>query len=161
MSRNKVYLLTGGNVGERNKNLETARDLIESRCGLISGVSAIYETEAWGKSDQQQFLNQVILCETDLNPISLMQEILSIETFMGRTRNEKYGPRTIDIDILFYNEEIIHAPQLTIPHPELQNRRFVLQPLDEIAPGFFHPVFHKTIHQLLIECTDKLHVQKI
>lgn len=158
---NRAFLLTGGNLGAREKNLSTAAELLEKYCGKIVRSSSIYETAAWGKTDQPNFLNQVIEIETKLDPEQLMQEILKIEHEMGRVRKEKYGPRIIDIDILFFNDETIQQQDLTIPHPQLQNRRFVLIPLKEIAPDLRHPVLHKTISELLENCTDELNVNKI
>ena len=158
---NKSFLLTGGNVGNRLENLQQAVELLAKYCGRILQRSSVYETEAWGKTDQPNFLNQVLEIETEMKPESLMDEILKIEQLMGRIRNEKYGPRIIDIDILFFNKEIITRPGLVIPHPELQNRRFVLIPLAELAPQFEHPVLKKSISELLKDCPDKLNVNKI
>jgi 2-amino-4-hydroxy-6-hydroxymethyldihydropteridine diphosphokinase len=156
---NIAYLLTGANVGSREKNLEEARRMIERNCGSITDVSSIYETEAWGTIAQPKFLNQAIQIATSLNPSQLLNEILSIEKEMGRIREQKYGPRKIDIDILLYNQLVLNKPGLTIPHPELQNRRFALQCLDDIAAMEVHPVLNVTIHQLLRECTDTLEVR--
>ena len=158
---NNAYLLTGGNKGDRRRFLLEAKKEIKSHCGSILQQSALYETAAWGKTDQEDFLNQVFLVETKLGAHALMQVILQIEERMGRLRTEKYGPRTIDIDILFFNHQTIHEPSLIIPHPQIQNRRFVLEPMNEIAPEFIHPVFQKPIHQLLLECKDESGVKKI
>jgi 2-amino-4-hydroxy-6-hydroxymethyldihydropteridine diphosphokinase len=158
---NKAYLLTGGNLGNRAAYLSEARALIITRCGEISKKSSLYETEAWGKSDQPAFLNQALEIKTALNAKQLMRRILKIEKSIGRTRKEKLGPRIIDIDILFYEDEIHQLPFLNIPHPEIQNRRFALMPLAEINPELIHPVLKKTITQLLEECTDKLEVKQI
>jgi 2-amino-4-hydroxy-6-hydroxymethyldihydropteridine diphosphokinase len=106
-------------------------------------------------------LNQVLKVKTSLTPQELIDEILKIEKSLGRERQEKYGPRLIDIDILFFDNEVIKSKSLTIPHPQLHNRRFVLVPLNEIAPRFIHPVLKKSIAQLLLECPDKLDVNKI
>jgi 2-amino-4-hydroxy-6-hydroxymethyldihydropteridine diphosphokinase len=158
---NKTYLLTGGNEGDRNRNLQQARANIELICGEILQVSSIYETAPWGKTDQPYFLNQVLIVDTKLEPRELMQAIFSIEEKGGRKRTGKNAPRTIDIDILFYNDLILDEPGLTIPHPGIKDRRFVLEPLDEITPDFIHPLLLKTIHRLLLECTDGLAVKKI
>ena len=160
---NKAYLLIGGNEGEleRMNHLQQARENIEKACGSILQQSAVYETAAWGKTDQPAFLNQALLVETGLDAPSCMKVLLAIEEQMGRERTEKYAPRIIDIDILFFNNEIIDLPHVTIPHPEIQNRRFVLQPMDEIAPAYMHPVLNKTIHALLLACKDSLDVKKI
>lgn len=158
---NKAYLLIGGNEGDRFFYLNQALLNIERFCGKIVQRSAIYETAAWGKTDQSAFLNQALMVHTALDPAALMATILQVEEKLGRRRVEKYGSRTIDIDILFFNNEIIHQPGLQVPHPQVQNRRFALEPMHEIAPGLMHPVLHKTIGQLLLECPDKLDVKKI
>jgi 2-amino-4-hydroxy-6-hydroxymethyldihydropteridine diphosphokinase len=158
---NKAYLLTGGNIGNREETLETALTLIRQYCGNIIAISSIYETAAWGKNDQPSFLNQALQIHTDLQPRRLLRQLLKIETRIGRVREEKYGPRIIDIDILFYNEEVHNYRLLKLPHPEIQNRRFVLVPLVEIAAEFIHPVLKKTIAELLAICPDKLEVSRI
>jgi 2-amino-4-hydroxy-6-hydroxymethyldihydropteridine diphosphokinase len=157
---NKVYLLIGGNMGDRLQNLRQSIERL-SACGTVIQQSAVYETEAWGKTEQEPFLNQALLLQTNLRAQNLITAILSIEEDMGRSRSEKYGPRIIDIDILFYNSDVIQEPHLRIPHPEVQNRRFALVPLHEIAPGLIHPVLHKSIQQLLDECPDKLEVRSM
>lgn len=158
---NKAYLLTGGNMGKRQENLAMAYNYVDQQCGRVINASSIYETEAWGKNDQPSFLNQVLEIQTNLTPRQLLKKILLIEKQIGRVREEKYGPRIIDIDILLFNDDIHNYPSLKIPHPELPNRRFVLVPLAEIAPEFIHPVFKKTITELLAVCPDKLTVKKI
>lgn len=158
---NKAYLLTGGNIGDREEQLATARQLITQACGTITGSSSLYETAAWGNTDQPAFLNQALAIETMLTARQLLRHILKIERQMGRVRKEKYGPRIIDIDILLFNNEIHNYPLLKLPHPELQNRRFALLPLGEIAAETVHPVFHLTIEQLLAACTDVLEVKRI
>ncbi len=157
---NDVYLLTGGNVGDRLNNLQQAYKLIEKQVGQLLKKSSVYETAAWGLRNQNSFLNQVLLAATSLPAEKLLQTLLHIEQELGRKRLEKMGPRTIDIDILFYNNEIISSPRLTVPHPQIANRRFVLIPLNEIASGFVHPVLKKTINQLLEMCPDELGVKK-
>jgi 2-amino-4-hydroxy-6-hydroxymethyldihydropteridine diphosphokinase len=157
---NKAFLLTGGNMGNRDENLYRSSVLIEKYCGSIEKKSSLYETAAWGKTDQPDYLNQVLVLDTVLAPEELLKHLLTIEKEMGRFRTEKYGPRIIDIDILLYNDEVINESKLNIPHPQMQNRRFALVPMDEIASNLIHPVFHKTIHELLIECTDPLTVHK-
>jgi 2-amino-4-hydroxy-6-hydroxymethyldihydropteridine diphosphokinase len=157
---NKTYLLTGGNIGDREQYLAMAREWINPECGTITNASSLYETAAWGKTDQPAFLNQALEVHTSLNAKQLIKAILEIEKKMGRTRREKYGPRLIDIDILFFNDEIYKTLTLEIPHPEMQNRRFVLLPLSEIAPAVIHPVFNKTVLQLLDKCPDELPVKK-
>lgn len=158
---NKAYLLIGGNLGERQQNLRKARTLLGEKAGEIVQGSSLYETAAWGIREQASFLNQALLLHTELAPQDLLQVVLSIETLMGRVRQEKFGPRIIDIDILFYNHDVINEPGLMIPHPAMQERRFVLVPLDEIAADYLHPVLQLTVHQLLEQCTDPLEVEKI
>ena len=158
---NKVFLLTGGNMGNRKDNLAIAYKHISVLCGHIINSSSVYETAAWGKTDQPSFLNQVLEIQTALTAPQLLKKILDIEKLTGRIRKEKYGPRIIDIDILLFNDEIHNDPLLKIPHPELQNRRFVLEPLAEIAPEIIHPVLKKSIIDLLAICPDKLEVTRI
>ena len=158
---NKAYLLTGGNLGDREKNLAFAKELIQQQCGTIFAASSLYETAAWGNTDQPAFLNQALELDTAFNARQLIRRILKIEKLMGRVRKEKYGPRIIDIDILLFNNEKHNYQFLRLPHPEMQNRRFALLPLAEIAPDIVHPVLNKTITKLLNECEDELDVKKI
>ena len=158
---NNVYLLTGANLGDRKEQLRRAMNGIAEKCGTIIDHSSLYETAAWGNTNQNDFLNQVMLIETRLGARALLNEILALENRMGRVRTARYEPRIIDIDILFFNHEIIHQHGLIVPHPELQNRRFVLEPLVEIAPALIHPQYYKTLQQLLIECPDLLAVKKL
>ncbi len=158
---NKAYLLIGGNEGDRFLHMQQARANIEHICGVIEQVSSVYLTAPWGKTDQADFLNQALLISTSLGPEDLLLANLSIEKKMGRIRTVKNAPRTMDIDILFYNREIISTSDLIIPHPRIPERRFVLEPLNEIAAGFIHPVSGKTVQELLRECTDPLPVKKI
>ena len=158
---NNAYLLIGGNMGNRLQNLHQAIELLAGECGPVQQVSAVYETAAWGKTDQPAFLNQAVYLTTALTAHQLLTSILGIEEQMGRRRMEKFGPRIIDIDIIFYNDAVIDDAALTIPHPHMQHRRFVLTPLQQIAGGLVHPVFDKTVTQLLNECADELEVTKI
>lgn len=157
----KVYLLTGGNVGDSLKTLERANGLIQEKVGTIIKSSSVYKTAAWGKTDQDDFLNQVLQTDTTLSPIGLMDILLDIEMELGRKRLEKYGPRIIDLDILFYDDLIINSDRLTIPHPQIQNRRFVLEPLNELEPELVHPLLKKSISKLLEECQDLLEVKPL
>jgi len=158
---NSTYLLIGGNLGNRIENLAMARSLIENELGKIIKVSSIYETAAWGITEQPDFLNQVLLIKTKFPPEKMMQLILSIENKMGRVRTQKNASRIIDIDILFFNDEIISNENLTIPHPEIQNRKFALIPLNEIASDLVHPVFKQSIKNLLSTSKDKLQVKPL
>ena len=157
---NKIYLSLGSNEGNRIQWLQKAMDLIAARYGAVLTQSSVYETAAWGITAQPDFLNMVTYLETNQAPNELLETILGIETTLGRHRDVKWGPRIIDIDILFFNDEIIERPGLIIPHPYLHERRFTLTPLAEIAPDYVHPKLQKTITALLAECPDKLEVHK-
>lgn len=158
---NNVFLLTGGNLGDSLQNLATALHLLEQQVGVIKRVSAIYETEPWGVTEQPFYHNQIVEILTPKNAHELMDLLLSIEKKIGRIRAEKYGPRIIDIDILFFNSEVINTDNLVVPHPRIQERRFVLEPMNEIAPEFVHPVLQQTISELLSNTADKSIVKKI
>jgi 2-amino-4-hydroxy-6-hydroxymethyldihydropteridine diphosphokinase len=157
---NKIYLLLGSNIGNSKLQLSKAILQIEKHIGNVTRRSSLYATAAWGNTQQPDFLNQVIIVETKLSALQTMQTILSIEKKMGRIRTLKNAPRIIDIDILFFNKEIIDTKDLSVPHPQIQNRRFVLVPLNELSPNLSHPVLKKSVHQLLIHCPDKLNVKK-
>lgn len=135
-----------------------ARGHIGDKIGTILYSSKVYETAAWGIQDQPDFLNQVITLNTHIDPQSLLEKLLSIETALGRQRKVKWGERIIDLDILFYGDEVIDDEHLTVPHPGIPSRRFTLLPLQEIAPKLIHPTLNKTIEELLAECPDKLEV---
>jgi 2-amino-4-hydroxy-6-hydroxymethyldihydropteridine diphosphokinase len=153
---NNAILSLGGNLGNRLDNISQAMGHIEKQIGNIKRYSSVYESEAWGFETEDRFLNVVVVVETALSPETLLQKAQEIETLLGRTRTGTgYASRTMDIDILFFNEEIINTPTLTIPHPLLHERRFVLLPLYEILPDKVHPVLRKTIAELLAECEDE------
>ena len=168
-----VFLLLGSNRGDREQNLLQACAGIQKNIGAILKVSSVYETEPWGFSDSILFYNQAIEAGTRLTPAELLQEIHKIEKDLGRIREivtcgpgcesspGPYFPRTIDIDILFYGSKIIFTEDLMVPHPRLHERMFVLVPLDEIAPAFIHPVYRRSVTDLLKQCTDKSTVRRI
>lgn len=156
-----LYLILGSNLNEPKTQLEKARNEISGSIGKIVKTSSIYATAPWGNSNQSYFINQVLKVNTTLTPLETMQTILSIEAKMGRIRTEKNAPRIIDIDILFFDKAHIDVPNLQIPHPKIQERKFVLVPLNEIASSLNHPVLKKSIHQLLEDCEDMLPVEKI
>ena len=161
MKKQTAFLLLGANLGDRKSNLEKAVHLIEKRIGFITAKSALYETKPWGKSDQPDFLNQVLMLETEQSPGHILKSALIIEQDMGRIRKEKWGARLIDIDLLYVGNQIVHSEDLTLPHPGIAHRRFVLEPLAELAPDFIHPVLNKSHLQLLTECVDTLIVNRI
>lgn len=158
---NQVYLSIGGNLGDRKENLAKAVRLIEEEVGSVKAISALYQTKAWGIEDQPDFLNQCLIVDTTLRPKEVLRIVLEIENKMGRVRERKWYTRLIDIDLLFYNKLIIKEKHLTLPHPFIQDRNFVLAPLMEIAPDFIHPVLTKNVRQLYEECPDKLEVTQL
>ena len=156
-----VFLLLGSNQGNNLENLARARASIAALPARILNASAVYQTAAWGKSDQEDFYNQVVEISLELKPHILLREIKKIETSLGRITTEKWGSRIIDIDILLYGQEIVDLPDLCIPHPGIPIRKFTLIPLNEIAPEIHHPVLQKNIGTLLAECSDQLEVRPI
>ena len=156
-----VFLLLGSNLGDRHRYLQKAIGHIGIDIAPVVKLSSVYETQSWGKTDEPDYLNQVIMIKTELSPQVVLEKILNIEKILGRKREEKWGSRIIDIDILFYGSLVISEPGLNIPHPELHNRRFTLAPLSEIAPDFIHPVLKKNILQLKTELKDSLIVKKL
>jgi 2-amino-4-hydroxy-6-hydroxymethyldihydropteridine diphosphokinase len=152
----RVFLHTGSNQGDRLRNLKQAASALEETVGPLLQSSRIFETAAWGIRDQPDFLNQALELETALDPIGLLNTVLEIELEMGRVRIQKWGQRLIDIDILYYDDIIWESDQLTLPHPHLQERNFVLAPLLDIAPDFVHPRLKKTTRELKGLCNDAL-----
>ncbi len=150
--------MLGSNLEDREKNLLLAIKRINEQAGTVRDVSAAYKTQPWGLADQPEFLNQAIKIETVHSPRQLLEKLQSIEAEIGRKTTTKWGPRVIDIDILFFGERIVSEKGLCIPHPGIPARRFALLPLCEIAPGHLHPLLLKTCAQLLEECTDPLKV---
>jgi 2-amino-4-hydroxy-6-hydroxymethyldihydropteridine diphosphokinase len=146
--KHTVYLALGTNLGDRIENLQAAVHALAPEV-IVSAESKIYETSPWGYEDQPAFLNMAIRAETDLEPDSLLKYLKALEARLGRTQSFHWGPRVIDIDILFYDGLVIDSPAVVIPHPHLQERGFVLVPLSDIAPDFIHPVLKKTIKELL------------
>ncbi|MCL4114211.1 UNVERIFIED_CONTAM: hypothetical protein GTU68_031856 [Idotea baltica] len=149
------YLLLGNNLGDQESILTRARILISLHIGAILSISKLYETAPWGELDQANFLNQAISIKTRLAPEELMQAIIKIEKILGKEKRTKWGPRTIDIDILLYNNDIINQANLEIPHPRMLSRNFVLIPLSEIAEEVIHPIAKKSIKELVGMCIDK------
>ena len=151
---NQLFILLGTNLGDRIQNLEIARNEIEIHIGKITKFSGIYETAAWGITEQPNFLNQVLQISTDLKPNKILQIILKMEQKMGRIREQKWGARLIDIDILYFGNLKLNSKKLVIPHPFLNERRFTMAPLTEIDPNFIHPILQKTNIELLENCED-------
>lgn len=156
-----VFLSLGSNVGNRAANLASAFQHIQKEIGKVAKKSHLYETEPWGNKDQDAFYNQVIMVNTTLEPRDILAAITKIERAMGRERSEKWGPRIIDIDILFYGKRVIRDKGLEIPHPDLHKRGFILAPLLEIAPDYVHPILSKQIDELYMECEDPSDVIKL
>lgn len=151
----RVFLSLGSNLGNRKNHLKRAIEKLKDSNIKIIRESNIIETEPYGYKEQAKFLNLALEVETDLEPKDLIELILEIEGKLGRKREKKWGPRVIDIDIIFYDSLIINEPNLKIPHPDMQNRLFVLKPMQEIAQDFVHPVLKKTITELLEELSSQ------
>lgn len=155
-----IYILLGTNLGNKLSNLSNAIEKLRSFSLFINRTSSIYKTAAWGNTNQDSFLNQVLEIETNIDPQELLKICLSIEKVMGRIRNEKWEARIIDIDILFYNDLTLTNKALIIPHEFMHKRRFTLKPMAELKPNLMHPVLKKTIRELLDNCEDNLRVEK-
>lgn len=149
-----IIVHLGSNLGLRHRYLLQARRLLSRRLGREIVCSGCYETSAWGLEDQRSFLNMAVHYQTRLAPLDALQLVLEIENEIGRQRNQKWGTRCIDIDLIFYSQQVINTEKLIVPHPLMQSRRFVLIPLAEIIPNWQHPVLQQTVHQLLANCPD-------
>lgn len=160
MLQRNIFILLGSNSGDRAPQLGLALEYIEKDIGTVISKSRIYETAPWGKAGQPDFLNQALQVASQLSPIELIFKIQEIEQALGRTRQEKWGERLIDIDILYFGDKVIDIPGLVIPHLHLSERKFVLVPLAEISPEFVHPVLKKTNLELLKGCQDLLAVNE-
>ncbi|TAK43883.1 MAG: 2-amino-4-hydroxy-6-hydroxymethyldihydropteridine diphosphokinase [Saprospiraceae bacterium] len=157
----KIHLLTGGNVGDRFGKLLEAKRLIHQNIGPVLQTSSIFETEAWGKVNQAPYLNQALEVGTLLSPPEVLAEIFKIEKALGRLRRSKWEARPIDIDILFFEDEIVDTADLKIPHPLLHRRNFVLIPMLQIAPLKVHPLLQKNIEELYLESQDESEVMML
>lgn len=156
-----IFLLLGSNQGDTAQNLASAAENIETQAGEIKLRSSLYRSAAWGMEQQPDFINQVLEIASTKTADDLLKILLEIEEGMGRVRTLRWGPRIIDIDLLFYGDEVWDTTQLRLPHPAIAQRRFTLVPLAEIAPGLVHPILKKSVSQLLDECNDPLIVEKI
>lgn len=160
---NTVVLLIGGNQGDRMALIDRAVEAIGQRIGQPFLRSRLYRTAPWGFEAEQDFLNQALVVDTDMSPLEVLGEALAIEAVLGRCRNGQetgYQSRPMDIDLIFYNGEVMDTAALVLPHPRMHLRRFVLAPLAEIIPDYFHPKFRKTVRQLLAECPDNSAVEE-
>lgn len=151
----KTILHIGSNVGDAKANLERCVGLIEERIGTCKSLSSVYLTQAWGLENQNDFLNQALEIETLLSIEAVLETCMAIEAKMGREKNIKWGPRIIDIDIIFYGQEILESDNLIVPHPRMHDRNFVLYPLAEIIPEWLHPILGKSIAELKESSPDQ------
>ena len=158
---NTTHLILGTNLGDRITYLDKAKFLIENKVGEVVKTSSVYETAPWGVENQQNYYNQVLVVQTTLNPNILLKITQEIEYELGRRRDKTWEAREIDIDILFFNQDVVNQHDLVIPHPLLHERKFCLEPLFEISPEYIHPIKKHTIKYLLQICEDSLLVKKI
>lgn len=162
MAGHQLILCLGGNLGNKAQIFSETSDWIENEIGNVLNASPIYETPPWGFETENRFWNQILVVETSFAPLEVLQKIRGIEKYFGRERKEGiYLSRKMDIDILFYDNEIIQTEELTIPHPLLAKRRFVLAPLCDILPEHVHPENGKLVKQMLAECSDKSEVKRL
>lgn len=160
MGKQLLVLHLGSNMGNRMDYLNTALIALELEFGKALKISSIYETKAWGNTHQADFLNQAAIFESEFLPQTILKTIKKLETEIGRKPREHWHEREIDIDIIFYGNEIVKEQNLEIPHAQMHNRKFVLEPLNEICPEYIHPLFKKAVAELLRLCTDNLNVEK-
>ena len=156
-----AYISLGGNIGNTLEIFQNALLAIEKKMGKIIQKSSIYQTAAWGKEDQNDFLNQVILIETSFDAKKLLDSLLTIELLFERKRIERWGPRTLDLDLLSFDNQIENSKSLVLPHPRIQERKFILVPLAELNPNWVHPMLRKSASELLDNCADQLKVKRI
>lgn len=157
-----IYILLGSNLGDRKDFLTQARKAIEQQCGKLLAISHLFETAPWGFKSNDWFLNQVVEIETDLTAIQLLEKLLTIEISLGRTRTTvQYSSRNIDIDLLYFGDQVFNSTKLVVPHPRLHLRKFTLLPLCEIAPSFIHPVSQKSQLELLHQLNDESVVRRL
>jgi 2-amino-4-hydroxy-6-hydroxymethyldihydropteridine diphosphokinase len=158
---NEVFILLGGNLEDKSKIFEETRILISERIGMVTKLSSVYVTEPWG-FESEQFWNQALIAITKLNPYEVLLQTQTIEKMMGRVKkSDHYEARVMDIDLLFYNDLVLNTSELTLPHPKMGDRKFVLIPLNEIASDKYHPVSGLMVKEMLSLCTDKLNVERI
>lgn len=158
---NNIYILLGANLGDSLQQISLAKQNLSEKLGDLVQASSLYESAAWGVEDQPSFLNQVLHYTTPHHPETCLDICQAIENELGRVRTLKWGARIIDIDILYYNNDIIATERLTVPHPYIQDRKFTLEPLVEIAANFIHPTLNKSQYELLSSCEDPLAVEKL
>ena len=158
---NQAYISLGGNVGNTQEIFQKALEEIYQHIGKITKKSSLYQTAAWGNTQQNDFINQVICINTLSSAHDLLDSLLTIEIKLDRVREEIWGPRTLDLDILYFNQEIIESPTLIVPHQRIKERKFILIPMNEIASDHVDPVSNQPVAQLLANCIDELAVTKI